>query len=163
MILERITVEFADDDEHHTFDGYTDLRRWNGWECPWFTVEAAESALARINYRTRRATIAEAPHGGLWVNESGDLPTDAPYLLACKPMETVDGSHALIDCGGWLVFQRHRAAEPQEPKPVEEIDLPAPPCPHPEHRLGTNGRLRKHQRVCLQCGEVVVISSRARR
>ena len=163
MILERINVEFADDDEHHAFDGYTDLRRWNGWECPWFTVEVAERALARINYRTRRATADEAPHGGLWVNESGDLPTDAPYLLACTPTDTVDGSRALIDCGGWLVFQRPRAVEPPETKATEEIDLPPGPCPHPEHRLGTHGRLRKNQRVCLQCGDVVLVSSRARR
>lgn len=104
--LARITVTFADDDEHHTFDGYTNGRRWNGWECPWFTVEAAEKALGRINYRTRRATSDEAPYGGLWVSERDDGPTDVPYLLACKSVETVDGDQALMDCGGWLVFQR---------------------------------------------------------
>lgn len=105
--LARITVTFADDDEHHTFDGYTDGRRWNGWECPWFSVEAAEKAFARIHYCTRRASIAEAPHGGLWVNESDDLPTDPPYLLSCKIVATVDGECTpLMDCGGWLVFQR---------------------------------------------------------
>ncbi|HSX23342.1 MAG TPA: hypothetical protein VLE97_11265 [Gaiellaceae bacterium] len=104
--LDRITVSFNDDDEHFTFDGYTDGRRWNGWECPWFSVEVAEKAFARINYRTRRATVEEAPHGGLWVNESGDGPDDAPYLLACKMVATVDGGRTLMDCGGWLVFQR---------------------------------------------------------
>ena len=41
---------------------------------------------------------------------------------------------------------------------VDDIDLdaPPPPCAHPEHRLGTHGGLRKHQRVCLNCGEVVL-------
>jgi hypothetical protein len=41
-----------------------------------------------------------------------------------------------------------------------DIDAPPPPCPHPEHRLGTHGGLRKHQRVCLQCGSVILISGR---
>jgi hypothetical protein len=40
---------------------------------------------------------------------------------------------------------------------VIDVDAPPPPCPHPEHRLGTHGRLRKHQRVCLNCGEVILI------
>jgi hypothetical protein len=37
-----------------------------------------------------------------------------------------------------------------------DVEAPPPPCPHPEHRLGTHGRLRKHQRVCLQCSAVVL-------
>jgi hypothetical protein len=106
--LTRITVEFADDDEHFTFDGYTDGRRWNGWECPHLSIDVAENAFARINYRTRRASAEEAPDGGLWISESQDSPTDAPYLLRCKRTSTVDGDRALMDCGGWLVFQRSR-------------------------------------------------------
>ena len=36
-------------------------------------------------------------------------------------------------------------------------------CPHAEHRLGTHGRLKKNQRVCLQCGQTVIASrSRAK-
>lgn len=105
MTLQPITVEFSDDDDHHTFNGYTNGRRWNGWECPWFTLETAEPMFARINYRTRRATVDEAPHGGLWVNEADDLPTEAPYLLTCQPVTTSDGDRMLIDCGGWLVFR----------------------------------------------------------
>lgn len=38
-----------------------------------------------------------------------------------------------------------------------DLDAPPPPCTHPEHRLGTHGGLRKHQRVCLNCGEVVLV------
>lgn len=34
------------------------------------------------------------------------------------------------------------------------------PCAHPEHRLGTRGGLRPHQRVCMTCGEVVLIHGR---
>lgn len=49
----------------------------------------------------------------------------------------------------------------ETPAGVDDIDLdldaPPPPCAHPEHRLGTHGRLRKHQRVCLNCGEVVLL------
>lgn len=41
-----------------------------------------------------------------------------------------------------------------------DIDAPPAPCPHPAHRLGTRGGLRKHQRVCLQCGHVVLVSGR---
>lgn len=43
-----------------------------------------------------------------------------------------------------------------------DIDAPPTPCPHPAHRLGTRGGLRKHQRVCLQCGHVVLASGRGR-
>ena len=43
-----------------------------------------------------------------------------------------------------------------------DVDAPPPPCPHPAHRLGTHGSLRKHQRVCCQCGKVVLVSKRAR-
>lgn len=105
LALHRITVEFSDDDERRTFDGYTNGRRWNGWECPWFAIETAELMFARINYRTRRASVDEAPNGGLWVNEADDLPTEAPYLLTCQPVTTSDGDRMLIDCGGWLVFR----------------------------------------------------------
>lgn len=148
MILERITVTFADDDEHHAFDGYTDGRRWNGWECPWFPVEIAEKALARISYRTRRASTDDAPHGGLWVNERDDAPTDQPYLLASKRIATVDGDCDLLDCGGWLVFQRASDAD---------VLGTYVPCEHPEHRLGTHGRLKRNQRVCLNCGDVILV------
>lgn len=41
-----------------------------------------------------------------------------------------------------------------------DVDAPPPPCAHPEHRLGTHGGLRKHQRVCLNCGEVVLVRRR---
>jgi hypothetical protein len=37
------------------------------------------------------------------------------------------------------------------------VDASPAPCPHPEHRLGTRGGLRKHQRVCLQCGTIVLV------
>lgn len=43
-----------------------------------------------------------------------------------------------------------------------DIDAPPAPCPHPEHRLGTHGRLKKHQRVCLQCGKVTMLAGRRR-
>jgi hypothetical protein len=43
-----------------------------------------------------------------------------------------------------------------------DIDAPPAPCTHPEHRLGTRGGLRKHQRVCLQCGNVVLFSGRGK-
>jgi hypothetical protein len=40
------------------------------------------------------------------------------------------------------------------------VDAPPPPCLHPEHRLGTHGRLKSNQRVCLNCGEVVLVRRR---
>jgi hypothetical protein len=33
-------------------------------------------------------------------------------------------------------------------------------CPHPEHRRGTRGGLRRNQEVCMNCGEVVLKRSR---
>ena len=44
----------------------------------------------------------------------------------------------------------------------DDVAEPSGPCPHPEHRLGTHGRLRKNQRVCLQCGATIVVSRRSR-
>ncbi len=42
--------------------------------------------------------------------------------------------------------------------PVEEV--PAK-CDHPPHRLGTNGSLRRNQRVCLNCGATVTVGKAA--
>lgn len=33
-------------------------------------------------------------------------------------------------------------------------------CDHPEHRLGTHGRLKSNQRVCMTCGDVVLVRRR---
>lgn len=41
-----------------------------------------------------------------------------------------------------------------------DIDAPPPPCLYPDHRLGTHGRLLKHQRVCLNCGDIVLVRRR---
>jgi hypothetical protein len=48
----------------------------------------------------------------------------------------------------------------KKPEPDVDVVAPPPPCLHPEHRLGTHGGLRKHQRVCLNCGEVVLVRRR---
>ena len=47
--------------------------------------------------------------------------------------------------------------EATSPAADVDVDAPPAPCTHPEHRLGTRGGLRKHQRVCLQCGAVVLV------
>lgn len=39
-------------------------------------------------------------------------------------------------------------------------ELPRPVCLHPEHRLGTHGRLKSNQRVCMTCGDVVLVRRR---
>lgn len=31
------------------YDGYTDGSLWNGWECPWFTKEAADQIAREVN------------------------------------------------------------------------------------------------------------------
>ena len=106
--LQRITVVFADDADRWSFDGYTTGKLWNGWECPWFDIEVAEQALARIRRKTRRATEAEAPHGGLWITEPADSPADGACLIKCQEVATVDGPRMLLDCGEGFVFQRAR-------------------------------------------------------
>lgn len=36
------------------------------------------------------------------------------------------------------------------------VQLDSLPCPHPDHRRGTRGGLRRNQEVCMACGEVVL-------
>lgn len=60
---------------------------------------------------------------------------------------------ALVDSGA---LRKETAAEAASPSTDVDVDAAPAPCPHPEHRLGTRGGLRKHQRVCLQCGAVVL-------
>lgn len=61
------------------------------------------------------------------------------------------GIYTEIEVADGRVLEVHRDALREAAPPI---------CPHPEHRLGTHGRLRKHQRVCLQCGATVVVGRR---
>lgn len=42
-------TKFSICDDQRIYEGYTDGRRWNGWECPWFTREVAEQIMKDLN------------------------------------------------------------------------------------------------------------------
>ena len=44
----RKTVFTIDVSEQY-YEGYTDNRHWNGWECPWFTKEVADVIMSDLN------------------------------------------------------------------------------------------------------------------
>ena len=67
----------------------------------------------------------------------------------------IDRSFHGINLTCWLRVLAAAQAHAESAASVEEVPSP---CTHPEHRLGTHGRLKKNQRVCLQCGATVVVS-----
>ena len=67
----------------------------------------------------------------------------------------------LVKLDGAAIETTAEATRPATDVDVD-VDAPSAPCTHPEHRLGTRGGLRKHQRVCLQCGAVVLAPRRGR-
>ena len=42
-------TRFVIDCNEKNYEGYTDGRLWNGWECPWFTKEVADEMMADLN------------------------------------------------------------------------------------------------------------------
>lgn len=158
-MLHAIQTSFCDDNSgRDPFHGYTDGRRWNGFECPHLTLHefkrvldtlvewGAEKSYEVIDDRNVRV------HG---VSEG------VGFVMSAKCCTTTDGDRWLFDCGGAWTFVK--AVEATSSTTDVDIDMPPTSCTHPEHRLGTRGGLRKHQRACLQCGKVIVISSHARR
>jgi hypothetical protein len=93
----------------------------------------------------------------------------------CDPIAPpTDAEYLCVECGEkgpYHLFQEHaRECLRGAPKilPDESFDAWSarvqewradknPVCPHPEHRLGTRGGLKKHQRVCLQCVATVLV------
>lgn len=43
----RFSIEVAGDDA--VFDGFTTGQTWNGWECPYFTLEQGQAIVEAIN------------------------------------------------------------------------------------------------------------------
>lgn len=92
---------------------------------------------------------------GSYVPYPGDMPPRVKAEESARWYREVIGNHEAVvvelrpATGG-------RAARQEAPKAE---DAPAP-CAHPEHRLGTHGGLRPHQRVCMTCGKVVLVHGR---
>lgn len=82
--------------DEKTYEGYTDGRLWNGWECPWFTREVAEEIMQDLNK--------------LGVKTEYDMETDSYIVhqiddVADKyngaDIKTEDGLMHLYPIGGW--------------------------------------------------------------
>ena len=69
----------------------------------------------------------------------------------------IDRSFHGINLTCWIRVLAAAQAHAEIAAAAPDMDQ-AQPCPHPEHRLGTHGRLKKNQRVCLQCGQTVTVS-----
>jgi hypothetical protein len=67
--------------------------------------------------------------------------------IVCRHGRDAGGTYTEIEVDDGRVVQVHR--DSLRPAPIA--------CAHPEHRLGTHGRLKRNQRVCLTCGAVVVV------
>ncbi len=149
--LRAIETRFCDDDSGKPpFKGYTDGRRWNGFECPHLSLAEFLRVLdTLVEWGDEQSYEVIDEHN---VRVTG-IVAGEDYTMTAKLQHTPDGDLWLFNCGGAWTFVE--AVTPAS----EEADLDAPPlpCPHPEHRLGYSGGLRKHQRVCMNCGEVVLV------
>lgn len=61
----RFSIEVAGDDA--VFDGFTSGQTWNGWQCPYFTLEQGQAIVEAINRTqdewSREPTNLDTLHG----------------------------------------------------------------------------------------------------
>ena len=151
-LLRVIWTRFSDDDsKREPFRGYTDGRRWNGFECPHLPLAELVRVLDTLVEWGDEQSYEVIDDQNVRVRGVAE---GEEYVLSAKLQPTAQGDLWLFDCGGAWTFVEAPTSPPQS-----DIDSPPLPCEHPEHRLGTHGRLRKHQRVCMNCGETVLRKS----
>ena len=149
MLLRPIVCRFAADASSRTFSGYTDGRRlWNGFVCPHLPLDEFRRVLDVLLEWGDEKHYTVIDDRQVRVHGMSDATDD--YVMTAKLQATTDGDRPLFDCGGAWAF-----VDGTSPA-TADVDAPPLPCTHPAHRLGTRGGLKKHQRVCLQCGAVVL-------
>ena len=102
-------------DNEKSYEGYTDGRLWNGWECPWFTKEVTEEIMRDLNKEG--------------IETKYDLQTDA-YIVECESSEpdvfdgsdvkTEDGIQHLYPIGAWCWIWDEVQFEDEEYVPSAE-------------------------------------------
>ena len=91
-------TRFVIDTNEQTYEGYTDGRRWNGWECPWFTKEVADEIMKALNNEDIRAEY-DSKKDSYLVYFDDDA--DGPYEFDGADVKTEDGSMHLYPVGAW--------------------------------------------------------------
>lgn len=92
----RKTVFTIDVSEKY-YEGYTDNRLWNGWECPWFTKEVADKMIDDLNkegVKSKYDTETDT-----YIVNFEDLDTIDEF--EGYDVETVDGVQHLYPIGAW--------------------------------------------------------------
>ena len=84
-------------DDERNYEGYTDGRLWNGWECPWFTKEVAEQIMRDLN-RDGVETEYDATTDSYIIQEEE---WDLPGVFEGYDVETEDGIKHLYPIGAW--------------------------------------------------------------
>lgn len=93
-------TRFVIDTNEQTYEGYTDGRLWNGWECPWFTKEVADEMMRDLN---KEGVETEYHHKtDSYIIKSEDW--DEPDVFDGRDIITEDGPMHLYPIGAacWI-------------------------------------------------------------
>ena len=152
--LRMILTRFCDDDSgRDPFHGYTDGRSWNGFACPHLPLSEFLRMLNILVEWGDEKSYEVIDNRNVSVRGAAE---DDVHVMSATLQTTTDGDQWLFDCGGAWTFVEATTQD-------GDVNAPPSPCTHPDHRLGTRGGLKKHQRVCLQCGAVVLAPRRVSR
>jgi hypothetical protein len=102
ILFRPIVVSFSDDTSGRTFAGYTDGRRWNGFECPHLPIDEFRRVLEALLAwgDEEHFTVIDDRQ----VRVRGVTDADGEYVMFAKLQATPDGDRWLFDCGGAWTF-----------------------------------------------------------
>ena len=90
-------TRFVIDTNEKSYEGYTDGRLWNGWECPWFTKEVAEEMMRDLNKEGVAAKYDLETDSYIVQAEEWDQPD----VFDGADVKTEDGVQHLYPIGAW--------------------------------------------------------------
>lgn len=90
-------TRFVIDTNEKTYEGYTDGRLWNGWECPWFTKEVVEEMMRDFIKEGGEAKYNSETDSYIFLGECWD----EPDVFDGKDVETGNGVKHLYPIGAW--------------------------------------------------------------
>ena len=90
-------TKFTICDDERIYEGYTDGRHWNGWECPWFTREVTEQIMKDLN-NDGVSTEYNAETDSYIVQAKE---WDQPDIFDGADVNTEDGVQHLYPIGAW--------------------------------------------------------------
>ena len=102
LLFRTIVVRFMDDASGRTFSGYTDDRRWNGFQCPHLPLEEFQRVLDVLLEwgDEKHYTVLDDRQ----VRVHGMVSVADDYVMTAKLQATPDGDRWLFDCGGVWMF-----------------------------------------------------------